>query len=642
MANLNQQFRSRNINDRLRQLQAEQAQRQQVQNYNDQVNEVAVIEGVRVTHPELLNTLIQRRVAGEPLGYGILELTPQEQELFEKISKEARASGYSQRAENISKFQQRLAQSGQGVASTATGVLESTPAAYTSTGAAYSPVQYSYKESQVNNIQDVIKSRSNANEVFFKANNQLVSREVQAPRQNVKVVTIPKTFNEELAAEKSNLGKLRVIESRVSNKLSSYLINSGIISKDSFLASQNPYVNKFSPRGSDILFGSFFAPAFATGTSGQVQTFEESAVEQLSPLRKKKKAKDIADAIKEVFLREDPEAELAQKEVINNFKELVKLNIEDKNKLTQVKKFIEESLGKERGKVVFKDLVEQQRAILPEPIKIKVAPEILGNVPQQKGASVVTSSLGKYAGTGKYERTNEVGVMIPKNKQTTSTQFENLSNKQLESQSQKYNVLQLSNQREKVLSILKTPSKQQNKQPQETTQRFRQEQSLFFRQPQDQNQRQNQRQQQEQAARQRQGNPRSPRLRPPGTAFPPITSGGSSRGRNIDDTMLGKAYDVFVRRKGREIKIAEDLPIGRARKAGVSANLGTLAASFTLKESGLTSKEDIVFEVPKNIFYPSKRRANTYVQKRGTRLSARSEVTEIIGFKKRKGKTRFL
>jgi 5-methylcytosine-specific restriction endonuclease McrA len=62
----------------------------------------------------------------------------------------------------------------------------------------------------------------------------------------------------------------------------------------------------------------------------------------------------------------------------------------------------------------------------------------------------------------------------------------------------------------------------------------------------------------------------------------PRSKGGSNIG-----TRLSKAYDVFIRKKGKEVKIASMLPKGLATKAGVSRNLKDLSASNFFFDAGL-------------------------------------------------------
>ena len=113
----------------------------------------------------------------------------------------------------------------------------------------------------------------------------------------------------------------------------------------------------------------------------------------------------------------------------------------------------------------------------------------------------------------------------------------------------------------------------------------------------------------------------------------------AGRGQRLSGTELSKAYDVFIRRNGKKVRVGKDLPIGLATKRGVDVDLDTLAASFELKESGFTTQKDINYKAPA-IFKPSKKNPNRLVQQASTRLGRRSEVTEIMGFKRRKGSAR--
>jgi len=99
--------------------------------------------GVRESSLGLIDFLTQRRVRGEPLGYGILSLNPEEQAYFEKVSKEARASGFYQRAENITKAQQRASQSGEGIASTSTGYYKKQQSSQETSSFSFGTKQYS-------------------------------------------------------------------------------------------------------------------------------------------------------------------------------------------------------------------------------------------------------------------------------------------------------------------------------------------------------------------------------------------------------------------------------------------------------------------------------------------------------------------
>jgi len=76
--------------------------------------------------------------------------------------------------------------------------------------------------------------------------------------------------------------------------------------------------------------------------------------------------------------------------------------------------------------------------------------------------------------------------------------------------------------------------------------------------------------------------------------------------------------------------IGKGLPYGRALKLGVSKNLADITASFKLVEEGTTARPDITFKVPSGLFEPSKSERGRIVQRRGTRLSARGEVRDIM------------
>ena len=123
----------------------------------------------------------------------------------------------------------------------------------------------------------------------------------------------------------------------------------------------------------------------------------------------------------------------------------------------------------------------------------------------------------------------------------------------------------------------------------------------------------------------------------PNLKLPIVTSksklGGLLTGSKIN-LSLKNAYDIFIRRKGKEVRIGEGLPIGKATKLGVSRNLRDLSASFKLSQRGSTSQEDINFNIPANLFRPSKREAGRIVQRRASRLGARTEISEILSAKR--------
>lgn len=97
-----------------------------------------------------------------------------------------------------------------------------------------------------------------------------------------------------------------------------------------------------------------------------------------------------------------------------------------------------------------------------------------------------------------------------------------------------------------------------------------------------------------------------------------------------------KAYTLQSRTKGKWFDIEGGLPFGLGLKKGSEVAERTLRASFRLKPSGFTRKKDIDFTLSSRFRLPKARELPlTYVQKRKFRLSARSEVSEIIKSKRR-------
>jgi hypothetical protein len=130
----------------------------------------------------------------------------------------------------------------------------------------------------------------------------------------------------------------------------------------------------------------------------------------------------------------------------------------------------------------------------------------------------------------------------------------------------------------------------------------------------------------------------TPQIKQPKIIIPKLQSSGGFKRQVSIGPRLAKAYDVFIRKKGKEVKIAEKLPYGLATKAGVTRNLKDISASFKLKEAGVTANKDIDFSVPANLFTSSKRDAGRIVQRRGKRLSGRGEVSDILSAKRKKGR----
>lgn len=103
-------------------------------------------------------------------------------------------------------------------------------------------------------------------------------------------------------------------------------------------------------------------------------------------------------------------------------------------------------------------------------------------------------------------------------------------------------------------------------------------------------------------------------------------------------TTFDIAYDVFIRRHGKEVKIASGLPLGLANKAGVTRNLQDLSRSFKLRPHGTTTIQDINYQIPGKLFRPSKREAGRIVQKAQFSLASVGERSEIKSARRRASK----
>lgn len=105
---------------------------------------------------------------------------------------------------------------------------------------------------------------------------------------------------------------------------------------------------------------------------------------------------------------------------------------------------------------------------------------------------------------------------------------------------------------------------------------------------------------------------------------------------------LSQAYRLFVKQRGKYNPIGVYTK-GKALLEGEKITRGTLAASFKIEPiNRYLDVPDIDFK-PSNIFRTYKIRKgkrislqNEFIQRRGTRLSSRSEVKEILGFKRAK------
>lgn len=138
--------------------------------------------------------------------------------------------------------------------------------------------------------------------------------------------------------------------------------------------------------------------------------------------------------------------------------------------------------------------------------------------------------------------------------------------------------------------------------------------------------------------------PREP-IKPKVPKIPKIKLSSPQQGLGISSKKarkLSQAYRLLIKRSGRYNPIGVYTK-GKALLEGEKITRGTLAASFKIEPiNRYLDVPDIDFR-PSNIFRTYKIRQgkkiplqNEFIQRRGTRLSSRSEVKEILGFKRTK------
>jgi len=130
-----------------------------------------------------------------------------------------------------------------------------------------------------------------------------------------------------------------------------------------------------------------------------------------------------------------------------------------------------------------------------------------------------------------------------------------------------------------------------------------------------------------------------PKFKPP--IIPPSTTTISKKTFKGAVGKLQKGFQVQVKREGKFSPISKKiLPKGLALKLGSEKVKTTLARTFRLVEKGVTTEKDIKFTPNPLVFRPPKKAKKplTFVQKRKFALSSRTEVSEIMTAKKRKGK----
>lgn len=138
--------------------------------------------------------------------------------------------------------------------------------------------------------------------------------------------------------------------------------------------------------------------------------------------------------------------------------------------------------------------------------------------------------------------------------------------------------------------------------------------------------------------------PKPPKILTPPTSLSSIKSTATPKQKKA----LQKAYQVFVKRRGKYSPLDKILPRGRAILLGRRVTESTLGASFKIKEAGTTQLPDVpasfsprfrTYKIRKGKRIPLK---DTFIQKRKFRLSSKSEVSEIMSAKKSKRRLKLL
>jgi len=106
-----------------------------------------------------------------------------------------------------------------------------------------------------------------------------------------------------------------------------------------------------------------------------------------------------------------------------------------------------------------------------------------------------------------------------------------------------------------------------------------------------------------------------------------------------------EGFDVFLKRRKKFLRVASNLPRGRALLAGQTAALGGLGARFKLLPSGRTTVSDIDARINDKVFRSYKIQAgkriplkDEFIQRRGQRLVTRAERTELTASKNKGGR----
>lgn len=280
------------------------------------------------------------------------------------------------------------------------------------------------------------------------------------------------------------------------------------------------------------------------------------------------------------------------------------------------------------------NIVKQASQRVPTP-KLKIE-EITPNI-----VNVRVSPMVPYEQLGVYDVTESTGVAdfrkIADNFKYTERQRFNLKENTLQDELQELQTLSKSNL--KLSSASLTNIKQGERQME------KQQQKLLLRTLQEQNQ--IEKQIQRSTTTTRPATDRGMQRFPPRVPLFKFPTGKNipSPFKNIEKD-YSKAYNLFIKRFGK-YRPAGEFTRGKALMEGERITRKTLAASFKIVPTNrLLKGKDVNYNVS-NIFRTYKiekgRRVpllNEFIQKRGTRLGSRDEVSEILGFKRKKSKRR--
>jgi len=243
-------------------------------------------------------------------------------------------------------------------------------------------------------------------------------------------------------------------------------------------------------------------------------------------------------------------------------------------------------------------------------------------------------SKSAYEGLGTYEKTQETAGLIPLGAvkqegrlQVKTAQLDLIQEQQLQPVLSQVKLQDKLQEKVAQLDLIKVQDRVQEKIQDRIETRLDQKLDLKL----DTAQKLQPRQSTRQRESLRPGRPKPPR---PTYTKKPKDISDFARGKS--NIQLRQAFDVFVRKKGKEVRIGEGLTEGRALQLGTKNVKETLRASFKIKARGTTLAEDINFKVDKNTFVPGKRDSSRYVQRRGARLSSLGERREILSSKRRK------